>query len=96
MVINSILKNFSFMIDQNKGNPEGIENGLRAIVEHMHGERNHCNISWSGFLKDRNNYKHNNLPHGKDLTSSPLRTALEKIFLGKESNNPRKLATLSS
>ena len=33
MVINSILKNFSFMIAQNKGNPEGIENGLRAIVE---------------------------------------------------------------
>jgi len=96
MVINSILKNFSFMIAQNKGNPEGIENGLRAIVEHMYGEHNHCNISWCGFLKDRNNYKHNNIPHGKDLTSSPLRTALEKIFLGKESNNQRKLATLSS
>jgi hypothetical protein len=42
---------------------------------------------------DRKNYKHNNLPHGKDLTSSSLLRALEKIFLGKESNNPRKLAT---
>ena len=68
MVINSILKNFSFMFDQNKGNPEGIENDLRAIVKHMHGEHNHYNISCCGFLKDRNNYKHTNLPHEKDLT----------------------------
>ena len=53
MVINSILKNFSFMIDQNKGNPEGTENWLRAIVEHMYEEHNHCNISWCGFLRQK-------------------------------------------
>jgi hypothetical protein len=53
MVINAILKNFSFMIDQNKGNPEGTENWLRAIVEHMYEEHNHCNISWCGFLRQK-------------------------------------------
>jgi len=36
------------------------------------------------------------MTNGKDLTSSPLHTALEKIFFGKESNNHTKLATLSS
>ncbi|XP_076071750.1 uncharacterized protein LOC143043225 [Mytilus galloprovincialis] len=96
MVMNSILKNFSFMIDQNKGDVEGMENGLKAIVEHMYGDHAHCNRSWCGFLKEGDKYKHSNLPHGKDLTSDSLRSDLEKIFLGNESVNPRKLASLSS
>ncbi|CAG2196488.1 unnamed protein product [Mytilus edulis] len=96
MVMNSILKNFSFMIDQNKGDVEGMENGLKAIVEHMYGDHAHCNRSWCGFLKEGDKYKHSNLPHGKDLTSDLLRSDLIKIFLGNESVNPRKLASLSN
>ena len=79
MLWSQILKNFSFMIDQNKGNPEGTEHWLRAIVEHMYEEHNHCNISWCGFLKDRKYYQHNILPHGKDLASSSLLRTLERV-----------------
>ncbi|CAC5382727.1 unnamed protein product [Mytilus coruscus] len=78
--------------DQNKGDVEGMENGLNAIVEHIYRDHAHC----SGFLKDGEKYKHSNLSHGKDFTSDSLRTDLAKIFLGNESVNPRKLASLSS
>ncbi|XP_052074205.1 uncharacterized protein LOC127712054 [Mytilus californianus] len=87
---------YNSLSDQNKGDVEGMENGLKAIVEHMYGDHAHCNRSWCGFLKDREKYKHSNLPHGKDLRSDSLRTDLEKIFLGNDSVNPRKLASLSS
>lgn len=96
MVINSIAKNFSFMIDQNTGNPAGIENGLRALIKHMYGEHDECNISWCGYLKDSKSYQHSNLPHGKDLSSPSLRTALEKLFLNELSSQSEKLSNLSS
>ena len=35
MVINSTLKNFSCALSQKQGNPKGIENELRGIIDHM-------------------------------------------------------------
>ncbi|CAC5400875.1 unnamed protein product [Mytilus coruscus] len=96
MVINAITRNFAYMVDQNKGNQAGIENGLRASIEHIFGEHAHCMQSWCGHLKDKTTYKHSSLPHGKDLKSLDLKSDLEKWFLDKLVPNSKKLANLAS
>ncbi|XP_052067585.1 uncharacterized protein LOC127706898 isoform X2 [Mytilus californianus] len=96
MVINAITRNFAYMLDQNKGNQAGIENGLRASIDHIFGEHAHCMQSWCGYLKDKSTYKHSSLPHGKDLKSLDLKSDLEKLFLDKLVPNSKKLANLAS
>ncbi|XP_076102353.1 uncharacterized protein LOC143071724 isoform X2 [Mytilus galloprovincialis] len=96
MVINAITRNFAYMVDQNKGNQTGIENGLRASIDHIFGEHAHCVQSWCGYLKDKTTYKHSSLPHGKDLKSLDLKSDLEKLFLDKLVPNSKKLANLAS
>ncbi|CAC5376456.1 unnamed protein product [Mytilus coruscus] len=51
MVINSILKNYSYTLSQNQGNPEGIVNGVRGMIDHMYGKHDKCDIKWCGYLK---------------------------------------------
>lgn len=91
-VISSVTKNFNYMLEQNKGKPEGVAKGLKAVVEHMFGNHEFCQ-DWCGFLRDPEKYRHGNLPHGKDLTDKLLHTALTEIF---SSLNCDKLAHLSS
>ncbi|CAC5401770.1 unnamed protein product [Mytilus coruscus] len=73
MVINSILKNYSYTLSQNQGNPEGIVNGVRGMIDHMYGQHDKCDIKWCGYLKDPTTYRHRNLPYGKHLSSLALK-----------------------
>ncbi|XP_063448068.1 uncharacterized protein LOC134727616 [Mytilus trossulus] len=95
-VLDSIQKNFSYMIDQNQGSEDGIKNGLKAITEHMFGNHTFCNVSWCGGLTKGDAYKHLNLPYGKDLTSKQLKADLEKIFQNKLLTKANQLSKLSS
>ena len=91
-VILAVTKNFNYMLQQNAGKPEDIDKGLKAVVEHMFGNHTHCQ-SWCGFVKNPENYKHGNLPYGKDLSDESLHIALSKLFNSLDSH---KLAFLSS
>ena len=91
-MISSVTKNFNYMLQQNRGKPEQIAIGLKAVVEHMFGNHTYCG-TWCGYLADPEKYKHGNLPYGKDLTDETLCSALSEIFSGL---NVNKLAFLSS
>ena len=91
-VISAVTKNFNYMLQQNFGKPEGIKAGTKAVVEHMFGNHAYCK-EWCGYVKDPNNYKHQNLPYGKDLSNEALHTSLSQLFNSLDVN---KLAFLGS
>ena len=91
-VILAVTKNFNYMLQQNSGKPENITNGLKAVVEHMFGNHTYCQ-EWCNFINNLENYKHRNLPYGKDLTDESLHKALSEPFSNLDAN---KLAYLSS
>ncbi|XP_052084970.1 uncharacterized protein LOC127722154 [Mytilus californianus] len=96
MVCDAIVKNFTYVVNQNVGNPSGIEDGLHASIKHIFGEHDNCNETWCGYLKDKDSYIHSNLPRGKDLCSSELRSDLEKLFIQKMVPQSKKLSNLGS
>ena len=53
---------------------------MQSIIPHAFGRHNNCNASWCGYQKDPDNYRHKDLPHGKNLHGPQLRTALENLF----------------
>jgi len=73
-------KCFSYSVSQNKGNPSALHKSLKSIVPHSFGNHENCHESWCGAEKDRINYKHSDLPYGKDFYGDDLRKALERIF----------------
>lgn len=94
-VIKYLLKNFTFAITQNQGQPTEIKKNLAAIVPHSYGEHDHCNENWCGFKKNGASYKHKSLPWGRDLRDSVLRKELERIFK-KHEGNANGLACIGS
>ena len=79
-VINYLVKCFAYSVSQNKGNPSALQKSLKCILPHSFGNHENCNESWCGAKKDPINYKHSDLPYGKDLYGDDLRKALERIF----------------
>ena len=79
MVIRYFQRCFGYALKQNKGDEEGVRNGLKSIVPHAYGDHSSCG-NWCGYLKNPASYKHRGLPHGKDLTDKSLRQSLEKII----------------
>lgn len=79
-VISYYAKCFSYAVTQNAGNPELLKSGINSIVPHSFGEHSSCNISWCGFKKCPEGYKHTELPNGKSLHGEPLKNALTNIF----------------
>ena len=57
----------------------------------MFGNHTYCQ-KWCGFIKNSGNYKHANLPYGKDLADESLHKSLSKLFTSLSVN---KLAFLS-
>ena len=94
-VINYLLKCFGYALSQNKGDADGLQKNLRAIVPHAFGKHETCNISWCGFLKDQDTYQHKSLPHGKDLKGEGLENDLEAV-VELFAENAEKLAPLGS
>ena len=94
-VIDYLQKCFSYAVTQNKNDPTGVKNSLRAIVPHAFGDHGTCSISWYKYLKDPVSYRHSTLPHGKDLEGEDLKKDLQEtieIYCG----NAEKLAPLGS
>ena len=79
MVIRYFQRCFGYALKQDKGDEEGVRNGLKSIVPHAYGDHSSCG-NWCGYLKNPASYKHRGLPHGKDLTDKNLRQSLEKII----------------
>ncbi|CAG2242653.1 unnamed protein product [Mytilus edulis] len=96
MVINSFLKNYSFMLSQNQGNSEGIENGVRCTIDHMYGQHTKCDVKWCGYLKRSTTYRHSNLPYGKNLSSLALKNDLERLFLKDIEQRNQKIIQFGS
>ena len=79
MVIRYFQRCFGYALKQDKGDEEGVRNGLKSIVPHAYGDHSSYG-NWCGYLKNPASYKHRGLPHGKDLTDKSLRQSLEKII----------------
>ena len=79
-VINYYAKCLSYVVAQNAGKPELLKSGVNSIVPHSFGEHSLCDISWCGFQKCPERYKHTDLPNGKSLYGEPLKNALTNIF----------------
>ena len=79
-VINYLVKCFTYSVSQNRGNPSALQKSLKSILPHSFGNHKNCNESWCGAKKDPINYKHSDLPYGKDLYGDDLWKALERIF----------------
>ncbi|XP_022808639.1 uncharacterized protein LOC111345620, partial [Stylophora pistillata] len=79
-VVNYLVKCFTYGVSQNRGNPSALQKSLKGILPHSFGNHTNCNESWCGAKKDPINYKHSDLPYGKDLYGDDLRKALERIF----------------
>ncbi|CAH3031583.1 unnamed protein product [Pocillopora meandrina] len=96
-VISYIQKSFTYCVNQNKGQPSSLLEGLTSIVPHAFGKHDNCSNSWCGYKKDPEGYKHGSLPGGKDLTGEDLRATLEEAirpFLSHDS--VKKLAPAGS
>ena len=94
-VIDYLQKCFSYAVTQNKNDPTGVKNGLRAIVPHAFGDHGTCSISWCKYLKDPVSYRHSTLPHGKDLEGEDLKKDLQET-IEIYCDNAEKLAPLGS
>ena len=70
---------FSNAVKQNKGEPSKVKMALETVVPHAFGNRNNCG-EWCKYHELKENYRYNNLPHGKLLTDARLRENLEKLF----------------
>ena len=75
-----LVKCFSYCITQNKGNPSALQKELKTIVPHTFGDHECCNESWCRAKQDPLNYKHSDLPYGKDLFGDQLRKSIQAIF----------------
>ena len=78
MTINAIMKRFSYMLCQCRGDKEAVHRNLSSVVDHQFGMHDSCG-SWCK-MKTNPGEKHRNLPRGTDLHSSDLRRELLVIF----------------
>ena len=96
-MISYFAKCFSYAISQNTGNPDALKGSLNCIVPHAFGDHRSCDMSWCGYKKSPLTYKHNDLPHGKDLLGEPLKNILRVILCiikGSRSPYPTDLAEI--
>lgn len=94
-VINYLLKCFGYALSQNKGDAEGLQKNLRAIIPRAFGKHKKCDISWCGFLENQDTYKHKLLPNGQDLKGESLKEDLEAV-VELFAQNAEKLAPRGS
>jgi len=93
-VIKYVVRCFSYALNQNKGNVEGVKFALLNIVPHMFGEHVNCG-EWCRHRQSNRNYRHGSLPHGISLSGDELRKALETLF-NELARNANKMAPCAS
>ena len=64
---------------QNAGDVDGLQKSIELIISHAFDNRENCK-EWCGYKNNRANYKHKDLPYGKDLFGENLKKALEGVF----------------
>ena len=79
-VISYLGKCFGYCVAQNKDKPDLLQAAIKNIVPHSFGKHDNCNESWCKFNKDPTNYRHSELPFGKDLYGDALEKSLTAIF----------------
>ncbi|CAC5374563.1 unnamed protein product [Mytilus coruscus] len=89
--ITALLKTFSFMLAQNKGDSDRIKNSLPTVVLHQFGKHDGCG-DWCQ-MKNNPTAKHRNLPWGADLKDENMKKDLLKVFTDLD---PGKLSKLDS
>ena len=93
-IIKYIQKCLNYMLAQNEGNPEGVENGLEAICRHPFGDHSHCQSSWCNHIENPN-AKYVAFPYGKRLKDIPLQLALSDLFRAYKGQS-HKLSSMGS
>ena len=78
-VIEYLVKCFSIVVTQNNSDPEAMKSYLKCIVPHSFGDHSSCD-TWCRYKQDPTNYQHANLPYGRDLCGSSLKSALVDLF----------------
>jgi len=71
---------FSIAIRTHKGDVDGVQKSLRAVVPHCFEDHSQCDISWCRYLQDPTTYTHRHLPRQEGLSGTPLREKLSTIF----------------
>lgn len=79
-VINYLVKCFSYVTAQNKGDSKGIQAAIKSIVPHDFGDHSSCETGWCKFKSNPGTYKHKELPYGKDMHGKKLELELNNIF----------------
>ena len=79
-VIEYLVKCFSIVIGQNKGDPVSVQSSMKCIIPRAFGDHSHCNESWCGWNKNPVTYKHSHLPFGKYLHGESLKSALDDLL----------------
>ncbi|XP_069116956.1 uncharacterized protein [Argopecten irradians] len=92
--IKYLQKNFNYMCQQNKQNPEGIQQGLDALSMQPFNDHSKCDEAWCKHVKTPS-IKYNSLPYGKPLTDKKFQNSLQNIF-EKYKKQADKLAFASS
>ena len=78
-VISYLVKCFSYCVSQNRGNPLALQKALKNIVPHAFGNHTSCDESWCRAKQEPLNYKHSDLPYGKDLFGDELQKSVQTI-----------------
>lgn len=94
-VIDYFTMNAQYAMSQCHEKAEELAGRLNSIVPHAFGEHNKCHESWCKFIRNPENYQHQYLPGGKDLSDPKLRADLSKLF-ERYASNAEKLANLGS
>lgn len=93
-VFKYLQKCLDYMLAQNQGNSDGIENGLEAISRHPFGDHSFCQSSWCHHI-DNPSRKYSSFPYGKLLRDIPLQTALGDLMHSYKSQS-QKLSSMGS
>ena len=77
-VITYIQKCFGYAIKQHANDPTGMRNSRQLIAPHAFGDHSGCQgPKWCKFNDDPENFKHSDLPGGRNLQGEDLRSAIE-------------------
>lgn len=73
-------KMFAYSLQDNADDIQSLHSLLLASLPHAYGEHGQCGEKWYGYQRSPTNYKHQTLPHSKDLSFLKTREVLTGLF----------------
>jgi len=92
-VINYLVKSFAYCIAKNKGDATNMKFAIQSIVPHAFGDNSGCRETWCQYKKDPSHCCHRDLPYGKDLLQSALKSLFDEYSTDFDIN---KLAPMAN